>query len=161
MTSSDTRTFVRFHKTGKVAYEYQHNLCVFLSQASKKKRVVCFTNPSYKHIQKYSTVALVPCNQSNKDDRIIIQTKKTNLCLIIPVNIYLLKVNNRNTRKGFKICSKLTIKRPERHDVVLVFLLLTLNILHCWLWTYFTLHFHNCVWKWINQQRLGFPFYLR
>ena len=31
-----------------------------------------------------------------------------------PVNIYLLKANNRNTRKRRKICSKLTIKTPER-----------------------------------------------
>ena len=38
-------------------------------------------------------------------------------------NIYLFKVNNRNTRKSYEICSKLTIKTPERHQ---------------WLWTYFT-----------------------
>ena len=30
--------------------------------------------------------------------------------------IYLLKVNNRNTRTKCKICSKLTIKAPERHQ---------------------------------------------
>ena len=29
-------------------------------------------------------------------------------------NINLFKVNNRNTRKKFEICSKLTIKTPER-----------------------------------------------
>ena len=29
-------------------------------------------------------------------------------------NIYLFKVNNRNTRKRYEICSKLTIKTPER-----------------------------------------------
>ena len=28
-------------------------------------------------------------------------------------NIYLFNVNNRNTRKRFKICLKLTIKTPE------------------------------------------------
>ena len=28
--------------------------------------------------------------------------------------IYLFKVNNRNTRKSFEICSKLTIKTTER-----------------------------------------------
>ena len=52
------------------------------------------------------------------------------LCL---ANIFLFKVNNRNTRKRCEICSKLTIKTPERRDVtgvVLVFLLLTLNIFH-------------------------------
>ena len=33
---------------------------------------------------------------------------------IFPANIYLFKVNNRNTRKRCKICSKLAIKTPER-----------------------------------------------
>ena len=58
-------------------------------------------------------------------------------------SIYLLKINNRNTRTKSEICSKLTIKTPEqRHwrrsgvfianfehilHFVLVFLLLTLN----------------------------------
>ena len=31
----------------------------------------------------------------------------------IPVGIYVLKVNNRNTRTRCEICSKLTIKTPE------------------------------------------------
>ena len=31
-----------------------------------------------------------------------------------PVGIYLLKVNNRNTRTRCEICSKLTMKTPER-----------------------------------------------
>ena len=31
-----------------------------------------------------------------------------------PVNIYLLKINNRNTRKRCQKCLKLTIKTPER-----------------------------------------------
>ena len=59
--------------------------------------------------------------------------------------IYLLKVNNRNTRTRCEICSKITIKIPERchpmasfgifivnfeyiSNLVLVFLLLTLNL---------------------------------
>ena len=33
-----------------------------------------------------------------------------------PVDIYLLKVNNRNTRTRCEICSKLTIKTPERRQ---------------------------------------------
>ena len=60
----------------------------------------------------------------------------------ISAGIYLLKVNNRNTRTRRKICSKLTIKTPERcrrrsgvfivniehiSHLALVFLLLTLN----------------------------------
>ena len=41
-------------------------------------------------------------------------------CLIIlfnyfPASIYLHKVNSRNARKRCEICSKLTIKIPERH----------------------------------------------
>ena len=31
-----------------------------------------------------------------------------------PAGIYLLKVNNRNTRARFEICSKLTLKAPDR-----------------------------------------------
>ena len=61
----------------------------------------------------------------------------------IPANIYLYKINNRNTRKRCEICSKLTIKTPERRQwrrsgvfivnfehilhLILVFLLLALN----------------------------------
>ena len=34
--------------------------------------------------------------------------------LVNPAGIYLLKVNNRNTRTRCEICSKLIIKTPER-----------------------------------------------
>ena len=34
--------------------------------------------------------------------------------LVYQAGIYLLKVNNRNTRTKCEICSKLTIKTPER-----------------------------------------------
>ena len=34
----------------------------------------------------------------------------------IPSDIYLFKVNNRNTTKRYEICSKLTIKTPERRQ---------------------------------------------
>ena len=34
----------------------------------------------------------------------------------LPANINLFKVNNRNTRKMCEICSKLTIKTPERRQ---------------------------------------------
>ena len=52
-----------------------------------------------------------------------------------PANIYLFKVNNRNSRKRCEICSKLTIKTPGvfivnfKHisHLFLLFLLLTLN----------------------------------
>ena len=38
----------------------------------------------------------------------------THFVLVFPANIYLLKVNNRNTGKKWDICSKLIIKTPER-----------------------------------------------
>ena len=46
----------------------------------------------------------------------------------IPANIYLLKVNSRNTRRCEKCNDKNT--RTTSLNVVLVFLLLTLNIFH-------------------------------
>ena len=61
----------------------------------------------------------------------------------IPAGNYMFKVNNRNSRKRYEICSKLTIKTLDRHQwrrsgvfivnskhishLVLVFLLLTLS----------------------------------
>ena len=63
---------------------------------------------------------------------------------VSPTDIYLFKVNYRNPRTRCEICSKLTIKTPERRilrrfgvfivnfehisDLVLVFILLTLNM---------------------------------
>ena len=35
---------------------------------------------------------------------------------VLPSGIYLLKVNNRNTRTRCEICSKLTIKTPDRRQ---------------------------------------------
>ena len=74
---------------------------------------------------------------------------------IEPTNIYLLNINNRNTRKRSHICSKLEIKTP--YDMV--HLLLPLNIFHtfllcfcCWLWTCIFLlenvdfSFHSACW---------------
>ena len=65
---------------------------------------------------------------------------RCNLLRLFPVNIYLLKVSNRNTKTRSEICSKLTVKTPERRQgvfivnfehishLVLVFLLLILNM---------------------------------
>ena len=36
------------------------------------------------------------------------------ICSYIPAGNYMFKVNNRNTRTSCEICSKLTIKTPER-----------------------------------------------
>ena len=58
-------------------------------------------------------------NLKDSDDTIIVKS----------ADIYLLKVNNRNTRTRCEICSNLTIKILERRQwhLVLVFLLLTLD----------------------------------
>ena len=56
-----------------------------------------------------------------------------------PANIYQLKINNRNTRKWCKICSKLTIKTPERRHSFWCPLLLILNIFHTFFWWFYCL----------------------
>ena len=50
---------------------------------------------------------------------------------IKPAGIYMLKVNNRNTRARCEICWKLTIKIPERR-------LASFWYIYCYIWTYFT-----------------------
>ena len=81
---------------------------------------------------------------------------KWSKCSPFPANIYLFKINNRNTTKRCKIYLKLIIKTTNNvNDVVLVSLLLTLNIFqtffyccYCWLWTgkcllgYFKVYFY-------------------
>ena len=49
-----------------------------------------------------------------------------------PTSIYLLKVNNRNTRTWYEICSKITIKTPEQRQWRLsgVFIVNFEHILH-------------------------------
>ena len=44
----------------------------------------------------------------------LVSTPAIFLVRSIPPDIYLFKVNNRNTRARCEICSKLTIKTPER-----------------------------------------------
>ena len=69
------------------------------------------------------------------------------VCLQVLITVkpsnYLLFQSRQKHKKECEICSELTIKTPKRRsDVVLMFLLLTLNIFHtfsqcfcCWLWT--------------------------
>ena len=46
--------------------------------------------------------------------RLLNPRKKTKYDLAYSAGIYLLKVNNRNPRATCEICSKLTIKTPQR-----------------------------------------------
>ena len=69
--------------------------------------------------------------------------------LYYPVIIYLFKVTNRNTGKRCEICSRLTIKTLQRViDVVLVFLLLTLNIFPALFYCFY-------LWLWASKCELG------
>ena len=82
---------------------------------------------------------LVIANEKLKSELLIIRNINNNLQnrtvnlekqqspknAIDQTSIYLFQVNNRNTRTSCEICSKLTIKTPER-----LFLLLTLNIFY-------------------------------
>ena len=93
---------------------------------------------SMRHRQRQRQVFFMQWSQY----RVIWQTGTSHLTLVLfwrrgkcfistlPAGIYLLKINNRNTRARCEICSKLTIKTPERCQwlVFLVFLLLTLDM---------------------------------
>ena len=74
------------------------------------------------------------------------------------VNFCLFKVNNRNTRTRYEICSELTIKTPRRrHWLCIVFKsLMSFWFIYCFLWTcltpcsrVFIVDFEqtNCVWE--------------
>ena len=83
-------------------------------------------------------------------------------------NIYLLKVNNRNTRASYETCSKLTIKTAERDQwrrlgvffvnfeishLVLVILSLTLS--NCWVGRSLTFNTTDNRTKFLNVPRLS------
>ena len=50
------------------------------------------------------------------DNCIVNLCTEMNNCNNCPANSYLFNDNNRNTRKRCEICSKLTIKSPERRQ---------------------------------------------
>ena len=56
---------------------------------------------------------LLPC-RGNNCDQLLVKLPCSLPVNTSPANIYLFKVNNRNTRKRCEIFSKLTIKTPER-----------------------------------------------
>ena len=67
------------------------------------------TTPEIYNFQYISSMAPPKPETQHKDGDLSWVTKSH-----YPANIYLFKVNNRNTRKRCCICSKLTIKTPER-----------------------------------------------
>ena len=63
--------------------------------------------------------------------------KKNHVITTNPAGIYLLKVNNTNTKTRCEICSKLTIKTPiDANTVALLSLLFTLNMFHIMFWCF-------------------------
>ena len=100
----------------------------------------------YKNIKKYNKNSLNYCFTVNgQEARVIVRRGSL---LWNPRNIYLFKVNNRNTRKRCEICLKLTIKHQNdvRHrsgvfivnsehisDLFLVFLIADFEkVIVCW-----------------------------
>ena len=68
---------------------------------------------------------------------LIINTLKNHFTRKYPANIYLFKVQHKNTRKMCKICSKSTMQKIERHQWPLSSLLLNLNVFHTFRWVIF------------------------
>ena len=64
-----------------------------------------------------------------------------------PTDIYLFKVNNKNTKTMCEICSKLTIKKNSDVINVLMSFSLTMNIFHTLTWCYYC-------WLWKSKCRL-------
>ena len=90
-------------------------------------------------------------------------TLKT-FCLTVkdPADIYLLKVNNKNTRTRCKICSKLTIMTPERRKWR------CFGVFIVKLWTYFTpcscvsiVIFEHVIAGWVQFPCLIYPVFIR
>ena len=69
------------------------------------------TKISHVSLQKFSAHFWMTADEAVKQKT---KSKKSSLFTIFPAGIYLLKVNNRNNRTRWEICSKLTIKIPER-----------------------------------------------
>ena len=76
----------------------------------KLHKPLCDVSSNHTDVSSVLTFSLLICRYYT-----ISMTKGTTE-ISIPANIYLFKVNNRNFRKRCEICSKLTIKTPERRQ---------------------------------------------
>ena len=91
-------------------------------------------NESIAHPQNLQgVVSIWKCSLGTQYNGWFWRCKKSPSPFTLPTDIYLLKVNNRNTRTRYEICSK---------SIVLLFLFLALNRFHTlikcfyyWLWT--------------------------
>ena len=83
-----------------------------ISKKNKKQKLkISKKADTYKKSQKYGYI----CNQNPVS---MIKTMVLSFLYLgfCPAGIYLVKVNNKNPRTRCEICSKLTIKTPERRQ---------------------------------------------
>ena len=117
------------------SFDSFHGTCFFLYPltTSENQNFLMFSGGCRKRPVPWGTLKSCHCNE-----KLFLYEN------LYPVCIYLLKVNNRNTRTRCEICSKLTIRTPERRQLrhsgvfivnfehishlVLVFQLLTFNM---------------------------------
>ena len=119
-------------KWAKASWQYSY-FSVMLLQSSLAMSVsslvvLCWYGPSPKTYQSCFFI-------------VIDTTKYFTPFFPFPANIYLFRGNNRKTKRRCEICFKLTRNIPDLINVVLMFLLLILDIIHtffwciyCWLW---------------------------
>ena len=104
---------------------YLTSIYKFLTLSILCRNIYCVTKTKINNLETFQSVFIAKIGSSH------------------PVNIYLFKVDNRNTKKRCEICSKVTIKTPEQCQgrrscvfivnfehilhLFLVFLLSTLN----------------------------------
>ena len=105
-----------------IPYIYDEAFLLFFFAA--KKRELLSRKSSTIDVWPVSTISIL-VGLKNMQTWIWVYSANVN-----PTRNYMLKVNDRNTIKRCEICSKLTIKIPERCSIVLVSLLFTLNIFH-------------------------------
>ena len=96
-----------------------------MNSAMREKRdhVILYVEPKYLNSDKdpermSKPIAYLACTLKSNFvevfNIIVCNNKYNEKGIICTANMYLFKVNNRNTRKRSEICSKLTIKTPGR-----------------------------------------------
>ena len=98
-----------------------HYHCIVLYLRYLRKSCICLCLPYYSPLMPRSCVI-------SKVSKCAIHILGTSISKL-PAGNYMFKVNYKKTRKRCEICSKLTIKTPERHQWT-SFLSWTLNIFH-------------------------------
>ena len=85
---------------------------VTIETPERRRPVTCTVN--FEEISSISIIDFKQVNTAWVGLTCFNKIYSTAVSVIFSANIYLFKANNRNTRKRYEICSKLTIKTPER-----------------------------------------------